>query len=128
MTTTPPPKQSQKNTILFFFDMLTSPQTGALTAITMLLVTGISIKTNISFSANSDQTREFTQQQMILPVLYERVEHGMTIVEVQSILGPGIEISSSQTMEAHQWKDSNENCITAIFKDGLLQEKNRHCS
>ncbi len=130
MTILPPdPNQSksQKSSSKLINPMLNSKRTTAFTAIAAILAAGISFKASINVSTNSAQTAETTQQQPILPGTYERVNMDMAIVEAQAILGPGIEISSSKTIELYQWKDRNGNCITATFKDGLLQEKNRRC-
>ena len=130
MTILPPdPNQStsRKPSHQLINPMLNSKRTTAFTAIAAILAAGISFKASIDVSTNSAKTAEIIQQP-ILPGIYERVNMDMAIVEVQAILGPGIEISSSKTIETYQWKDRNGNCITATFKDGLLQEKNRQCS
>ena len=132
MTPTPPPKQSQKSINLPVINMQSPSRTNLLTAIAMILAAGISVKATIGFSANSGQTNSSQAvelaQQPILPGMYERVELDMAIVEVQAILGPGIEISSSKTTKIYQWRDSNGNCITAAFEEDFLQEKDRQCS
>lgn len=131
MTITPPPNpfqsRHQKAQHSLIDVMMNSKKTTAFTAITVILAAGISIKANIHFSASSGQVTEVTQPS-ILPGAYERVDHDMAIVEVQGLLGPGIEVSSSKTAAVYQWKDSAGNCITATFENGLLQQKNRQCS
>ena len=59
----------------------------------------------------------------ITRVDYERLKPGMSLAEVESILGAGIEISSSNERAIFLWKNPNSSKITATFEKGKLQSK-----
>lgn len=54
---------------------------------------------------------------------YERLTLEMSQVEVESILGRGIEIERSHDLSTLIWKNPDESSIKAIFKDGKLIRK-----
>ena len=54
---------------------------------------------------------------------YERLKLGMTSVEVESILGRGIEIERSLSAVKFIWTNADDSSITAVFKDGRLESK-----
>ena len=47
----------------------------------------------------------------------------MTPVEVESILGRGIEIERSLSAVKFIWTNADDSSITAVFKDGRLESK-----
>lgn len=51
---------------------------------------------------------------------YERIEPGMTQVEVESILDPGVEISRSEELTRLIWSNPDGSKITADFENGTL--------
>ena len=57
---------------------------------------------------------------------YMRLNIGMELVEVEAILGAGIETSSSTDTATYIWKNANESYIEVTFKDGKLESKKQH--
>lgn len=54
---------------------------------------------------------------------YERLEPGMSRVEVESILGRGIEIQRSHNTATFEWKNLDCSSITVAFENGKLINK-----
>ncbi len=65
------------------------------------------------------------QRQRVNRAEYHRLKIGMSLIEVQSILGRGIEVSSSSESATFKWqnKDLDESFIQALFKNSLLVSK-----
>ncbi|MEO1673601.1 MAG: hypothetical protein AAFR77_22955 [Cyanobacteria bacterium J06631_2] len=49
----------------------------------------------------------------------------MELIEVESILGRGIETERSQTTATFIWKNLDNSTIVGIFEDGKLQRKHQ---
>ena len=77
--------------------------------------------TNAIFESNPTsaivQTRQFTRGE------YERLKPGMSVVQVESILGTGIETEQSIKTATFVWKNPDNSTITVIFEDGKLIKK-----
>ena len=56
---------------------------------------------------------------------YDKIHQGMTLTDVRSILGPGTEVSWSETGIEMEWPVSGDETITAIFEDQQLVAKQR---
>ena len=56
---------------------------------------------------------------------YERLQPGMSRIEVESILGRGIEIERSLTTTTFKWENLDCSSITAIFENGNLVSKHQ---
>ncbi len=72
------------------------------------------------------KTNEATQsqlQQYNSRADYERLQIGMSQVEVESILGRGIEIERSPDLTTLIWKNLDGSSIKVIFEDDLLKNK-----
>ena len=56
---------------------------------------------------------------------YHRLKLGMTLIEAQSILGRGIEVSSSSESATFRWRnpDLDDSFIEAVFTNTLLVSK-----
>ncbi|NER93145.1 MAG: hypothetical protein F6J86_04785 [Symploca sp. SIO1B1] len=54
---------------------------------------------------------------------YERLKLGMSIAEAQSILGPGVETSQTETARTLVWNNPNGSKIIAIFVGNQLKNK-----
>ncbi|MGK7938261.1 MAG: hypothetical protein AB4206_21055 [Xenococcaceae cyanobacterium] len=54
---------------------------------------------------------------------YARLQPGMSLVEVESILGRGIEIERSKTTATFKWNNHDGSSITAVFEDDILVKK-----
>ncbi|MEO0968376.1 MAG: hypothetical protein AAFX80_08555 [Cyanobacteria bacterium J06639_18] len=63
------------------------------------------------------QTRRFTRAE------YERMKLGMSVVQVESILGAGTETEQYIERKTFVWKNPNSSTITVIFEDGKLLHK-----
>lgn len=62
-------------------------------------------------------------QQNISRVEYERLRLGLSVFEVETILGPGVEIQSSSTSATYAWQNSDKSEIVAVFENGQLYSK-----
>lgn len=62
-------------------------------------------------------------QQSIGRAEYERLRSGMSISEVETILGPGVETESSSTKATYAWQNSNKSEIVVVFKNAHLYNK-----
>lgn len=57
---------------------------------------------------------------------YDKIHQGMTLTDVRSILGPGTEVSWSETGIEMEWPvSSGDEAITAIFEEQKLVAKQR---
>lgn len=74
---------------------------------------------------NKTSTQSQLQQQYNGRADYERLRLGMTQVEVESILGRGIEIERSHFLTTFIWKNLDGSSIRAIFENGKLRSKNQ---
>ncbi|MEM9991852.1 MAG: hypothetical protein AAF738_08815 [Bacteroidota bacterium] len=54
---------------------------------------------------------------------YHLIESGMTLTEVRSILGAGIEVQQSEFNTIMEWHDAQGYTLTATFEKNLLVEK-----
>lgn len=54
---------------------------------------------------------------------YERLKPGMSVVQVESILGAGTETEQYMERKTFIWKNPNGSTITVIFEDGKLVQK-----
>ena len=63
------------------------------------------------------QTRSFSRAE------YERLKPGMSIAEVESILGAGTETEQYMERKTFVWKNPNSSTIRVIFEDGKLLHK-----
>ena len=70
-------------------------------------------------------TQSQVQQQYNTRADYERLKIGVTQVEVESILGRGIEIKRSHFVNTLIWQNSDKSSIKAIFDSGKLQSKHQ---
>ncbi len=70
-----------------------------------------------TFTQRENQTLGFAE--------YIRLEPGMTLAQVESILGRGVEIESSETTMNYTWRNASGSSINAFFKDGKLVKKNQ---
>lgn len=67
--------------------------------------------------------KQTNNQSRLNAVDFERVRIGMTLVEVQALLGAGIEIESSATGRTLLWRYEDGSSITGIFENGILKYK-----
>lgn len=56
---------------------------------------------------------------------YERLKLEMTLVEVESILGRGVEIEREQDTATFVWKNCDGSLITVVFQDEKLKRKHQ---
>jgi hypothetical protein len=54
---------------------------------------------------------------------YYRLKSGMTLTDVQSILGRGTEIESTNANETYFWDQPDNSKITVVFEKGKLMQK-----
>ena len=54
---------------------------------------------------------------------YEQLKLGMSLTDVQAILGRGIEINHTETTATFLWQNFDGSQITVKFKDGKLMSK-----
>ncbi|MEH1897476.1 MAG: hypothetical protein V7K94_19650 [Nostoc sp.] len=54
---------------------------------------------------------------------YIRLEHGMTLAQVESILDRGVEVESSETSTTYIWRNTSSSNITVTFRNGKLVKK-----
>lgn len=54
---------------------------------------------------------------------YERLKIGMTLTDVQALLGQGTEIKQSVKVTILEWKNSDKSKIAAVFENGKLTSK-----
>ena len=85
--------------------------------ITYKVVTNISIEQLEAPKSSTTLTESFTRAE------YERLKIGMSLIEVETILGRGIGIRQTKNRETFIWKNSNGYTITAIFEEGKLIDK-----
>ena len=70
-----------------------------------------------------DQQTIVTTTNNITRAEYTRLDIGMELVEVEAILGRGIEISSSNDTATYIWQNPDRSYIKAVFKEDKLYEK-----
>jgi len=85
--------------------------------ITYKVVTNISIEKLEEPKPSTTLTESFTRAE------YQRLKIGMSLIEVETILGRGIGIRQTKNRETFIWKNSNGSTITAIFEEGKLIDK-----
>jgi hypothetical protein len=54
---------------------------------------------------------------------YERLKTGMTLTDVQAILGKGTEVESTATVAVYEWKNTDGSGLDCTFKQGKLNHK-----
>jgi hypothetical protein len=85
--------------------------------ITYKVVTNISIEQLEEPKSSTTLAESFTRAE------YQRIQIGMSLIEVETILGRGIGIQQTTNRETFIWKNSNGSTITAIFEKGKLINK-----
>lgn len=73
------------------------------------------------FSPN--QHEQLAQSQPISLGEYQQLIIGMTITDVRSILGRGIEVSRSERVATYVWKNSDNSQIIGTFENDKLKNK-----
>lgn len=54
---------------------------------------------------------------------YEKIENGMTLREVEALLGPGTEHVSGDKLVSYSWAEDSMHAITVVFKDNEVVSK-----
>lgn len=91
----------------------------------VVLTTGLAIRADIKLYPLVNQSSPPNQSSLLTLLEYERIELGMELIEVQVLLGRGVEISSTETTATFIWRNPDSSSITATFKDGKLIEKSQ---
>ena len=76
-----------------------------------------------SVSRENCPRKTCSQQQLLTRADYISLESGMSITDVQSILGKGIEVRSTETTKTLVWENCNNSSITVIFENYNLKSK-----
>ena len=86
---------------------------------------GIAYKvvTNISIEQLEEPKPSTTLAESFTRAEYQRLQIGMSLTEVETILGRGIEIQQTKNRETFIWKNSNGSSITATIEEGKLIDK-----
>lgn len=85
---------------------------------------GLEIGINKAISViEQKETHSQTELQHISRIDYEQLKLGMSLTDVQAILGQGIEINRSETTATFLWKTTSGFQISVIFKNGKLISK-----
>jgi len=79
--------------------------------------------TETNICVENNPTINQNQQQAFTRAEYERLKTGMSLYEVESILGRGIEKSSSATMSVYIWQNLDESEIMIELENGKLFSK-----
>ena len=66
-----------------------------------------------------------SEKQNLGLVEYIKLEPGMTLAQVESILDRGVEIQRSETTMTYIWTNANGSNITVLFKNKKLENKNQ---
>lgn len=87
-----------------------------------------SLGVNIIFApvATGPQNPQFCSMgtcSAISRVEYERLEIGMTLTQVEAILGPGTETYTAENRSQFRWQNSDDYRVEATFQEGKLIEK-----
>ena len=98
------------------------PIYAALVAIALLFI-GLPQPNSSTCDIKANKPAQSQTQQYNGRAEYERLQIAMGQVQVESILGRGIEIERSPDSTTFTWKNPDCSSITAIFKDGKLQHK-----
>ena len=74
-----------------------------------------------------DDTSSFwaTSKSRVTAENYEKINDGMTIAQVEKLLGKGDEVSSSGSMRNIVWTDDDFNTISIVFIDGKSMGKSK---
>ena len=65
------------------------------------------------------------QQELLTRADYLSLESGMSITDVQSILGKGTEVSRSTTTTTFIWENCDDSSIKVIFENSTLKSKHQ---
>jgi hypothetical protein len=74
-------------------------------------------------TANQRESTVQVDRQNIGLAEYERIVLGMSLSEVQTILGRGTEINRSTTIATFVWTNSDGSGMTTVFEKGKLKSK-----
>ncbi|WP_414569532.1 hypothetical protein [Nostoc sp. CCY 9925] len=75
--------------------------------------------------SKSNSTDTISEKQNLGLAEYIRLEPGMTLTEVESILGRGVEVERSEITMTYIWRNANSSGITVLFKNKKLEKKNQ---
>ncbi|WP_088242860.1 hypothetical protein [Calothrix rhizosoleniae] len=85
---------------------------------------GLQIGINKGISViEQKETRSKVELQHVNRVDYEQLKLGMSLTDVQAILGRGIEINRTETTATFLWQNFDDSHITIKFKNGKLVSK-----
>jgi hypothetical protein len=86
---------------------------------------GFKQATDLTPPSKSTSTVTLSEKQNLGLAEYIRLEPGMTLAQVESILDRGVEIQRSETTMTYIWKNANGSNITVLFKNKKLENKNQ---
>lgn len=101
------------------------------TSLSLVLSVGVALGSGMAYGwfqfnpSNPDicPLETCSQQEVLTLADYLSLESGMSITDTQSILGKGIEVSSSATTKTFVWKNCDNSSITIIFENFKLKSK-----
>ena len=103
--------------------ILESPFLRLIMAIAVTFGIAYKVVTNISIEQLEEPKPSTTLAESFTRAEYQRLQIGMSLTEVETILGRGIEIQQTKNRETFIWKNSNGSTITATFEEGKLIDK-----
>jgi hypothetical protein len=87
-----------------------------------ILSGGVTIHVYVSLHPSMSAVPSVARQQFGL-IDYERLKTGMTLTDVQAILGKGTELESTATLATYEWKNADGSGLRCTFKQGKLNHK-----
>lgn len=75
------------------------------------------------FSQATSKAASHIEAQAIGLAEYQRVQPGMSLSEVEAILGRGTEVSRTQTTVVFVWRNFDRSSMTATFENSDLKSK-----
>jgi hypothetical protein len=82
----------------------------------------VSVHVYISMHPQTSAAPSLAKQQFDLTD-YEKLKTGMTLTDVQAILGKGTELESTATIAIYEWKNADGSGLNCTFKQGKLNHK-----
>ncbi len=89
----------------------------------LLIPIGLAVGLGIAKGLTQSFSGQNNSSNLVSRVDYERIQPGMTQVQVEATLPPGVEVSRSKESNRLVWENPDGSKIEANFQDGILTHK-----